>query len=139
MLETNIVCEEATVPKIDGVIRELCEKAEFMAIVTNGDDAPHVVANWGDYLRKVGIEPDRIVLPTGGYRITEDNLQRDNRVQVLLASKAVHGTRTPGQGCLITGTGRIITSGDDYDRVKAQFPWARGVLIISVEDAVTQL
>ncbi len=125
--------------KIEGVYRELCEAAEFMAIITSGDDGPHVVGNWGSYMRALGIGDDRIVLPAGRYRKTEENLRRSNRVQVLLASKAVQGTRSPGQGCLLSGTAEIVSSGATFEAVKAKFPWARGALVIKVEEATTQL
>ena len=39
---------------IDGVCRDVCEATEFVTIVTMGDDGPHVVGNWGDYMRVLG-------------------------------------------------------------------------------------
>lgn len=125
--------------KIEGVYRDLCEATEFAAIVTTGDDGPHVVGNWGDYMRVLGIKDDMIVFPAGRYRQTEKNLLSDSRVQLLIASKKVQGTRSPGQGCLIIGRGEILDSGDIVDAVKAKFPWARGALVIHVEDVKTQL
>jgi hypothetical protein len=125
--------------KIEGACREACEATEFVAIVTNGDDGPHVVGNWGDYMRKLGVRDDLIVLPAGRYHKTEQNLRKDNRIQLMVASKAVQGTRSPGQGCLISGTGEIVFSGEAFDAVKAKFPWARGALVIKVQEAITQL
>jgi hypothetical protein len=125
--------------KIEGVFREVCEATEFMAIITSGDEGPHVVGNWGSYMRALGIKDDLIVLPAGRYRKTEENLRKNNRVQVLVASKAVQGTRTPGQGCLLSGTGEIVSSGEVFDAVKAKFPWARAALVIKVQEATTQL
>ena len=125
--------------RIEGVCREVCEATEFVTIVTTGDNGPHVVGNWGDYMRVLGIKDDMIVFPAGRYRQTEKNLLGNNRVQLLVASKKVHGTRSPGQGCLITGRGEILSSGDTVDVVKAKFPWARGALVIHVEDVKFQL
>jgi hypothetical protein len=125
--------------KLEGVFLELCEATEFMAIVTSGDDGPHVVGNWGSYMRALGIKDDLIVLPAGRYRKTEENLRKNSRVQVLVASKAVQGTRSPGQGCLLSGTGEIVSSGEAFDAVKATFPWARGALVIKIHEAATQL
>lgn len=124
---------------IDAVTRELLEKTEFLAIVTEGPDGPHVVGNWGDYLRRIGVEGDRIVLPAGHYRETEKNLQRSNRVQVLVASRAVKGTHGPGQGCVLSGTGTIQAEGEAAQRAKAAFPWARGALVIEVQSVRMQL
>jgi hypothetical protein len=41
--------------KIEGVCLDVCEATEFVTIVTIGDDGPHVVGNWGDYMRVLGI------------------------------------------------------------------------------------
>lgn len=125
--------------KIEGACREVCEATEFVAIVTSGDDGPHVVGNWGHYMRTLGIGDDLIVLPAGRYRKTEENLRKNNRIQLMVASKAVQGTRSPGQGCLISGTAEIVTSGEAFDAVKAKFPWARGALVIRVREATMQL
>jgi len=125
--------------KIEGSCRELCEATEFVTIVTSGDDGPHVVGNWGEYMRTVGIKEDMIVFPAGRYHKTEQNLRRNGRIQLMIASKKVQGTRNPGQGCVIAGTGEILGSGDIVDAVKAKFPWARGALVIHVEEVKLQL
>ena len=125
--------------KIEGVCRDVCEATEFVTIVTTGDDGPHVVGNWGDYMRVLGIKENMIIFPAGRYQQTEKNLRRDNRIQLLVASKKVQGTRSPGQGCLIIGTAEILSSGDIVDAVKAKFPWARGAMVNHVEDVKTQL
>jgi hypothetical protein len=124
---------------IEGSCREVCEATEFVAIVTNGDEGPHVVGNWGDYMRALGISEGRIVFPAGRYHKTEQNLRKDNRIQLMVASKAVPGTRSPGQGCVISGTAEIVTSGEAFDAVKAKFAWARGALVITVREATPQL
>ena len=125
--------------RIEGVCRDVCETTEFVTIVTMGDDGPHVVGNWGDYMRLLGINENMLVFPVGRYHQTETNLRRNNRIQLLVASRKVQGTRSPGQGCLIVGTGEILHSGDIVDAVKAKFPWARGAMVIHVEDSKTQL
>src|ERR1039457_2571477 len=113
---------------------DVCEATEFVTIVTTGDDGPHGVGNWGDYMRALGIGADTIVLPAGRYRQTEENLRKNDRVQLLVASRKVQGTRSPGQGYLIVGTAEIVSSGEIVDTVKAKFPWARGALVIHVEE-----
>ena len=125
--------------KMEGVCRDVCDATEFVTIVTSGDDGPHVVGNWGDYMRVLGIKGDMIVFPAGRYHQTEKNLRKNDRIQLLVASKKVQGTRSLGQGCLIIGTGEIVSAGDIVDAVKAKFPWARGAMIIHVEDVKTQL
>ena len=80
---------------IDGVCRDVCEATEFVTIVTMGDDGPHVVGNWGDYMRVLGIKDNTIVFPAGRYQQTEKNLRKNNRVQLLVASKKVPGNSQP--------------------------------------------
>jgi predicted pyridoxine 5'-phosphate oxidase superfamily flavin-nucleotide-binding protein len=125
--------------KIESNCRDVCEATEFVTIVTTGDDGPHVVGNWGDYMRALGIGADMIVFPAGRYRQTEQNLRNNNRVHLLVASRKVQGTRSPGQGYLIVGTAEIVSSGEIADAVKAKFPWARGALVIHVEEVTAQL
>ena len=124
---------------IEGNCREVCEATEFVTIVTTGDDGPHVVGNWGDYMRALGVGADTIVLPAGRYRQTEKNLRKNNHVQLLVASAKVQGTHSPGQGYLIVGTAEIVSSGEMADAAKAKFPWARGALVIHVEEVTAHL
>ena len=124
---------------LDPMSREVLEATEFVAIVTSGPDGPHVVATWGDYVRQLGLDGTRLLLPAGFYHQTEENLGRDPRIQLLVASRNAEGTRGPGQGCVIEGKGAIVTSGEEADRVKARFPWARGALAVSVEKVTAQL
>ncbi|MGB6535572.1 MAG: pyridoxamine 5'-phosphate oxidase family protein [Xanthobacteraceae bacterium] len=121
--------------KIEGRCREVCEATEFVAIVTSGKDGPHIVGNWGEYMRTLGIGEDTIVFPVGRYHQTEKNLQSNNRVQLLVASKNVQGSTKPGQGFRLEGLARILTSGEVVDNVKSKFPWTRGAMIVDVTDA----
>jgi len=125
--------------KIEGNCRDVLEATEFVTIVTAGDDGPHVVGNWGDYMRVLGIGAETLVFLAGHYRQTEQNLLKNNRIQMLVASKKVQGTRGLGQSYLITGTAEIVTSGDVSDAAKAKLPWAWGALLIHVEDVMAQL
>ncbi len=40
------------------------------------------------------------------YNITEENLKKDNRVELLIASKQVQGNYGPGQGCCLNFRGQ---------------------------------
>ncbi|HKB52615.1 MAG TPA: hypothetical protein VKD22_01365 [Ramlibacter sp.] len=124
---------------IDDMTRDLLDKTEFLSIVTQGPNGPHMAGNWGDYLRRLGVEGDRIVLPAGHYHETEKNLRSNNRIQVLVASRAVKGSHGPGQGCVLSGIGSVQAEGEAAQRVKAKFPWARGALVIDVQSVKMQL
>ena len=126
--------------KIDGKCKEVIEKTEWIAIATCGDDGPHLVATWGDYVRTLGIEDEEVVvIPAGKYTRTEENLRKSDRVELLIASRQVQGNYGPGQGCSISGKAEIQTKGRYAEMAKAKFPWARGALVIKVEKINTQL
>ncbi len=126
--------------KIEGKCKEVMEKTEWVAIATCGDDGPHVVATWGDYVRTIGIKNDMIIIiPAGKYNKTEENLKKNNRVELLIASKQVQGSHGPGQGCFLIGKGEVQISGEFVETVKKRFTWARGALVIRVEEVKTQL
>ena len=93
----------------------------------------------GDYIRVLGTKDDKILVPVAGYQITEKNLTNDNRIEILCATRQVHGAHGPGKGCRIRGTGQIQTSGEFAEAAKKKFSWARGVLIIKTEEVVEQL
>jgi predicted pyridoxine 5'-phosphate oxidase superfamily flavin-nucleotide-binding protein len=124
--------------KIEGVCREVCNATEYVAIVTSGEDGPHVVGHWGNYMF-LDIQEGLVAFPVGRYQKTEQNLRKNGRIQLLVASKKVQGSKSPGQGCLITGTAEIVAAGEVVDAVRVKFPWARGALVVRVEATSTQL
>ena len=125
--------------KLEGNCREVFEKSEWVAIATAGPDGPHVVATWGDYLRRLGIDGDVLRVPVGGMRQTEANLSQDPRVELLCGTRQVQGSHGPGGGCSIVGRAEMQTDGPDFMAVKAEFPWARGALVVQIEKVEFQL
>ncbi len=126
--------------KIEGKYKEIMDRTEWVAIATCGENGPHMVATWGDYVRALNVKDNEvIVIPAGHYNITEENLKKNNRVELLIASRQVEGTYGPGQGCCISGTGEILTSGKFAQMAKSKFSWARGALVIKVDGVKTQL
>jgi hypothetical protein len=126
--------------KIEGKCKEIMDKADWIAIATAGADGPHLAATWGDYVRKIGLVNDELVLvPMGGFRATERNLTADNRIELLFATKLVPSAQSLGRGCRIRGKGHVETSGERFDAVKKAFSWARGVLVVTVEETRVQL
>jgi hypothetical protein len=125
--------------KVEGKCREVLDKAEWVAIATAGPDGPHLAATWGDYIRALGIKDDVILIPVSGYRRTEKNLANDNRIELLCGTRLVQGARGSGKGCRIRGTAQVHTSGELAEAAKKQFNWARGVIVVNVEDVREQL
>ncbi len=125
--------------KIEGTCREVLEKSEWIAIATSDAGGPHVVGTWSSYIMALSVGRDDILIPVAGYHITEQQLAKSNRIELLCATKAVQGTYGPGKGCCIRGTGQILTSGELAEKTKKLFDWARGVLVITVEEAIEQL
>src|ERR1035437_8941551 len=108
--------------RIEGAAREVLEKTEWLALATVSPQGPHVVATWGDYVRRLGLDGPVLLLPAGAYHQTEKNLQADDRVELLCGSRQVAGANGPGNGCSIRGRGRMEISGPNFAAVKAQFP-----------------
>lgn len=123
--------------KLDEKCQEVIEKTEWIAITTASESGPHTVAAWGYRLRKLGIQNREIILlPAGKYFQTEENLKKDSRIQLLVASSGVQrADGKQGQGFRISGKGEIQTTGPMADLVKAEFSWARGALVVKVEKA----
>ncbi len=114
--------------------KQVLDKTEFIAIVTNGDEGAHTVGTWGDYARTLGVKGEKIRIPTWGYHKTEENISKGSLVELLMGSK---GLQRPsgelGQGCKLSGKGEIQTSGSLAELTKKTFPGSRGVLIVTVE------
>lgn len=125
--------------KIEGKCREVLDKAEWVAIATAGPDGPHLAATWGDYIRTLGIKDNQLLIPVAGYQKTGKNLAADDRIELLCGTRQVEGARGPGKGCRIVGKGQIQLSGELADAAVKRFTWARGVLVVKVEEVRAQL
>jgi len=121
---------------INTTIKDVIEKTEVVAIATYGENGPHLVATWGDFIKSLDISDGKtIIIPVGGYHQTEKNLNDDNRIELLIGSKQVQGKNGPGTGYRLVGRAEITASGEFAELTKAKFPWARGALVIKVEKA----
>jgi hypothetical protein len=114
-------------------VKEILKHEGAVAIATQGKDGPHLINTWHSYVQIT--DAGTFLVPVGGMKTTEANLQKDNRVLATLGSREVPGLRGPGAGFLINGTAKISTSGNQYDLIKKKFPWARAVLEITIASA----
>lgn len=116
---------------------EVLKHDGVVAIATMGAEEPHLVNTWNSYVR---ISDDgRLLIPAGYMHLTEANIQKNNKVLITLGSSKVAGKNGPGTGFLLEGTAAFISSGPDFDRVKARFSWARATLAVTVLSATQTL
>ena len=116
---------------------EVLKHAGIVAIATQGQDGPHLVNTWNSYIQVP--DGERLLIPAGYMNETEANIARDNRVLLTIGSHEVAGKLGPGTGFLIKGTAAFVTSGPDFDSIKAKYSWARATLAVTVESATQTL
>ena len=102
-------------------------------VATLGTDGPHLVNPWNSYL-KISQE-GRLLIPAGYMHKTEANITHNPDVLITLGSSKVEGLHGPGAGFLIKGKARFVTSGPDFDFMKAKFSWLRATLAVTIETA----
>lgn len=106
------------------------------AIATLGRE-PHLVNTWNSYIQVTGGD---LLIPAGGMQQTQQNVALNPKVLLTVGARGVTGMRgQPGAGFLVTGTAQFLLEGEEFDRVKAMFGWARAVLKITVGSAVQTL
>ncbi|MBF0464231.1 MAG: hypothetical protein HQK88_05385 [Nitrospirae bacterium] len=126
--------------KLNETCKTVLENTEFAAIITWNNGEPHVVGTWGEYIKEVNINDVQLLLiPAGFYKTTESNLKTNNGIKILIATRKIQGPYGPGQGCCIEGTGEVQIEGEFARQVKENFPWARGVLVVTVKECKTLL
>ncbi|MBP2022477.1 hypothetical protein J2Z44_002298 [Clostridium punense] len=114
---------------------EVLSHESVVAIATEGKAGAHLVNSWNSYVKITTDET--LLIPVGGMKVTEANLQENNKVLVTIGSREVEGFHSKGTGFLIEGTGSIIYEGPRFNKTKESFPWARAVLEIR-PSAITQ-
>jgi predicted pyridoxine 5'-phosphate oxidase superfamily flavin-nucleotide-binding protein len=114
---------------------EVLKRAGVVAIATQGQDGPHLVNTWNSYVQIN--QEGRLLIPAGYMWETEANVAANSRVLLTAGSHEVAGKLGPGTGFLIEGTATFVTSGPDFDAIKAKYAWARAALAVSAT-SVTQ-
>ena len=105
-----------------------------VAIVTKGEDEPHVVNTWNSYIHVTA--DDKLLIPAGFMHRTEKNIAKNNKVQLTIGNREVQGKMYKGTGFLIKGTARFLTEGEEFEMMKKKFDWMRAVLEVTIEHAI---
>lgn len=114
---------------------EVLKHDGVVAIATMGQDGPHLVNTWNSYIK---ITSDgHLLIPAGYMQHTEANIALNSNVLLTLGSCKVPGKLGPGTGFLIKGTAAFVSTGPDFEAIKARFEWARAALVITAE-TITQ-
>ena len=94
---------------------EVLKHEGVVSVVTWGNGEPNITNTWNSYLQiKDG---NRILIPAAGFSRAEKDINVNDKVKIALGSKQVMGNNNyQGTGFLIEGTGKFLTSGEDYDR-----------------------
>ena len=114
---------------------EVLKQDGVVAIATLGQDGPHMVNTWNNYIQIT--DDGRLLIPAGYMQRTEANIAFNSNVLITLGSSKVAGKLGPGTGFLTKGTATFLTSGPDFDAIKAKFVWARGAVAVTIA-SVTQ-
>lgn len=107
-----------------------------VSIVSWGIDEPHVANTWNSFL--VVTEDNRILIPAYGLRKTQKNIEAeaDHKVKLAFGTREVLGYKDyPGTGFVVTGTGKYLSSGEEYDMMKEKFSFLTRVLEVTVISA----
>ena len=118
---------------IPETLREVLKHEGVVAIATVGKDGPHMVNTWNSYV--IVSDDERLLIPAGYMNKTEANVAFDDRVLLTAGSAKVRGLQGAGTGFLVRGKASFVTSGPDFEVIKARFRWARATLAVAVESA----
>lgn len=118
-------------------IAEVLDTEGPAAIVTTGEDGPHLVGTWNSYIEI--LDADRLAYPAGGMETTERNVESGSDVKLLVASHEVMGRNSPGAGYRLRGDATIRYDGEIYEAIVDRFDWARAAVVITVDEVEQQI
>ena len=112
---------------------EVMKNDGVVAIATLGQEGMHMSNTWNSYLQIT--DDGRLLIPAGYMHRTEANVAVNDQVLITLGSSKVAGKLGPGTGFLIKGRAAFISSGPDFEVIKAKFGWARATLAVTILSA----
>jgi len=110
---------------------EVLKHEGVVSVVTWGNGEPNITNTWNSYLQ---IKDGNIILiPAAGFSRAEKDINVNDKVKIALGSRQVMGNNNyQGTGFLIEGTGKFLTSGEDFDFMIEKFPFLTRVFEITV-------
>ncbi len=78
------------------------------------------------------VDGERLLIPVGGMKATEENLKENSKVLMTLGSREIEGFHSMGTGFLIEGEGSFSYEGEEFNQMKERFPWMRAVLVVRI-------
>ena len=110
---------------------EVLKHEGVVSVVTWENGEPNITNTWNSYLQiKDG---NRILIPAAGFSRAEKDINVNDKVKIALGSRQVMGNNNyQGTGFLIEGTGKFLTSGEDFDFMIEKFPFLTRVFEITV-------
>ena len=112
------------------IFKNVVSTEGVVSIVTCAENEAHVVNTWNSYLHLT--EDGKILIPAWKMRKTEKKVQINDKVLLTLGSKEVQGKMGPGTGFLLEGTAKFISSGPDFDMMKAKFAFQTRLLEVTI-------
>lgn len=112
------------------IFKDVISKEGVVSIVSCADNEAHVVNTWNSYLNISG--DGKILIPAWKMRKTEKKIQCNDKVLLTLGSKEVQGKMGLGTGFIVEGTARFLSSGPEFDMMKAKFAFQTRVLEVTV-------
>lgn len=117
---------------------EILQHEGLVTLVSWGEGEPHIVNEWNSYLAVT--EDERILIPAGIMRKTEENVKLNPRIKMALGSKNVVGFNDyQGTAFVVEGTARFLYTGAEFDQLKSKFSYVTRVLEITVTSAKQML
>lgn len=117
--------------KLSEKFHEVLKHEGVVSVVSWANENVHIANTWNSYL--VITDDERILIPAAGFRKTQKNVEQNDKILLTFGSKEVVGYKDyQGTGFRVEGTARFLTSGEDFEMMKAKFPFLSRVLEISV-------
>lgn len=113
------------------IFKDVIANEGVVSITTWTPESAHVSNTWNSYLR---LAEDKLLIPAAWMTRTEKNVNQNDQVILTLGSKAVQGKMGMGTGFVISGTARFVDGGEQFEAMKAEFPFLTRVLEVTVKD-----